>query len=165
VFIPHKNEKMKKVLIALDYDPTAKNVAESGFSLADSMGAETFLLHVLSEPVHYSGLAYSPILGFRGYFEMSPIQLNSIESLKIASDHYLENIKQQLGNKNIYTLVREGEFAETIIDTAKEKKVDVIVMGSHSRKWLEEILIGSVTEKVLRKTSLPVFIVPTKAKK
>ena len=35
-------------------------------------------------------------------------------------------------------------------------------MGSHSRKWLENIVMGSVTEEVLRKTTVPMFIVPTK---
>jgi nucleotide-binding universal stress UspA family protein len=35
-------------------------------------------------------------------------------------------------------------------------------MGSHSRKWLEKIVMGSVTEKVLNQTSIPLFIVPTK---
>jgi len=38
-------------------------------------------------------------------------------------------------------------------------------MGSHSRKWLENILIGSVDEKVLHHTTIPLFIVPTKPKK
>jgi nucleotide-binding universal stress UspA family protein len=40
-----------------------------------------------------------------------------------------------------------------------------IVMGSHSRKWLEEIVLGSVTEKVLHHTSIPMFIIPTSQKK
>jgi nucleotide-binding universal stress UspA family protein len=35
-------------------------------------------------------------------------------------------------------------------------------MGSHSRKWLEKILMGSVTEEVLHKSSIPLFIIPTK---
>jgi nucleotide-binding universal stress UspA family protein len=35
-------------------------------------------------------------------------------------------------------------------------------MGSHSRRWLEKILMGSVTETVLHKTTIPLFIVPTK---
>jgi nucleotide-binding universal stress UspA family protein len=39
------------------------------------------------------------------------------------------------------------------------------VMGSHSQKWLESILLGSVTEEVLRKTNIPLFIVPTKKQK
>ena len=43
-----------------------------------------------------------------------------------------------------------------------EVKADIIVIGSHSRKWLENIVMGSVTEKVLNHTSVPLFIVPTK---
>jgi nucleotide-binding universal stress UspA family protein len=39
---------------------------------------------------------------------------------------------------------------------------ELIVMGSHSRKWLDAILMGSVTEKVLHHTVLPLYIVPTK---
>jgi nucleotide-binding universal stress UspA family protein len=38
-------------------------------------------------------------------------------------------------------------------------------MGSHSRKWLENIVMGSVTEKVLHHTSIPLFIIPTKHNK
>jgi nucleotide-binding universal stress UspA family protein len=41
-------------------------------------------------------------------------------------------------------------------------KADVIVIGSHSRKWLENIVMGSVTEKVLHHTSIPLLIVPTR---
>jgi nucleotide-binding universal stress UspA family protein len=49
-----KTNKLKKVLIALDYDPTAQKVAETGYSLAKTMGAEVILLHVISDPVYYS---------------------------------------------------------------------------------------------------------------
>ena len=72
---------MKKVLIAVDYDPTAQKVAETGFDLAKSMGAEIILLHVITEPIYYSSQDYSPILGFSGYMDMSPLQLDSIEGL------------------------------------------------------------------------------------
>jgi len=48
------------------------------------------------------------------------------------------------------------------LETAKGLDIDVIVMGSHSRKWLENIIMGSETEAVLRKTTVPLFIVPTK---
>ena len=57
---------MKKVLIALDYDPTAQKVAETGNLLAGSMNAEVILLHVISDPVYYSSMDYSPIMGFSG---------------------------------------------------------------------------------------------------
>jgi phosphomannomutase len=58
---------MKKVLIALDYNPTAQKVAEAGFSMAKAMGAEVVLLHVVTDPVYYSSAEYSPIMGFSGY--------------------------------------------------------------------------------------------------
>ncbi len=62
-------------------------------------------------------------------------------------------------------MVKEGDFADSILVTAKEMHADIIVMGSHSRRWLEGILMGSVTEKVLHHTSIPVCIIPTKQNK
>ncbi|MCX6252339.1 MAG: universal stress protein [Bacteroidetes bacterium] len=153
---------MKKVLIALDYNPTAQKVAETGFSLAKAMNAEVILVHVISDPVYYSSAEYSPIMGFDGFMDTGPFQLDNVDGLKKASQHFLDKSKQHLGDKTIKTLVLEGDFAESILKTAKDLHVDIIVMGSHSRRWLEEILMGSVTEKVLHHSSVPLFIIPTK---
>ena len=160
-----ETNKMKKVLIALDYNPTAQKVAEVGFSIAISMNAEVILLHVISDPVYYSSTEYSPIMGFTGYMDISALQLDSVDGLKKASQHFLDKSKQHLGDKAILTLVKEGDFAESILEAAKEVHADIIVVGSQSRKWLENIVMGSVTEKVLHHTSIPLLIVPTKQKK
>lgn len=157
-----KTNKMKKVLIALDYNPTAQKVAEVGFSMAKSMNAEVILLHVITDPVFYSTAGYSPIMGFTGYMDMGPVQLDSVDGLKNASLQYLDKSRQHLGDKNIQIIIKEGDFADSILETAKESHADIIAIGSHSRKWLENILMGSVTEKVLHHTSIPLFIIPTK---
>jgi nucleotide-binding universal stress UspA family protein len=154
--------KKKKVLIALDYDQTAQKVAEQGYSLAESMDAEVTLLHVITDLVYYSSQEYSPVMGFQGYMEMGPLQTVTMEGLKNTTLDYLNNIKSHLGESSIKTMVKEGDFAETILEAAKEVQADIIVMGSHSRKWLENIVMGSVSEKVLRSTSIPLFIIPTK---
>jgi len=146
---------MKKVLIALDYDPTAQKVAEVGFSLAKAMGAEVILLHVVVDLVYYS----------LSYMNMGPLQLDSVVELKDASLHFLDKTKHHLGDETIQTIVKEGDFAESILGTAKDLNVAIIVMGSHSHKWLENILMGSVTEKVLHHTTIPLFIIPTKKHK
>jgi nucleotide-binding universal stress UspA family protein len=153
---------MKKVLIALDYNPTAQKVAEVGFSMAKAMNADVILLHVISDPMYYSSTEYSPIMGFNGFMETGHLQLNNVDALKKASLHFLDKSRHHLGDKTIQTLVEEGDFAESILKTAKELHADIIVMGSHSRKWLENIVMGSVTEKVLHHTSIPLFIIPTK---
>jgi len=156
---------MKKVLIALDYDPTAKKVAEVGFEFAQTMGAEVILIHVISDPVYYSSTDYSPIMGFTGYLNTDPLQLNTIEVLKTASQNFLDKTRKHLGDNTIQTVVEEGDFAESIIRTAKKLHVDMIVLGSHSQKWLENIVMGSVTEEVLRLSTIPLFIIPTKNRK
>lgn len=153
---------MKKILIALDYDPTAQAIAEKGFMLAKAMGAEVTLLHVIADPVYYSSVNYSPIMGFSGYMDMEPMQTDITEALKKESLVFLEKSKQHLAGDSIKTLVTEGNFADSILVTAKEIDADIIVMGSHSRNWLNDILVGSVTEKVLHSSAVPLFIVPTK---
>jgi nucleotide-binding universal stress UspA family protein len=160
-----KTDNKRKVVIALDYDPTAQKVAEAGFSLARTMKAEVTLLHVIADPVYYSALEYSPITGFAGDMNMANYQLDSVEGLKKASVQYLDKLKNHLGDKNIKTIIAEGDFADSILKSAKEIHADIIVMGSHSRKWLENIVMGSVTEKVLRSTSIPLFIIPTRKHK
>lgn len=149
-----KTNKMKKVLIALDYDPTSQKVAKIGFSLAKTMGAEVVLIHVLLDLAYYS----------LTYMNMGPLQLDSVVELKDASQDFLDKTKQQLGDEAIQTLVKEGDFAVSILEAAKDLKVDIIVMGSHSRNWIENIVMGSVTKEVLNNTTIPLFIIPIKKK-
>ena len=156
---------MKKILIALDYDPTAKKVAEIGFDFAKTMGAEIVLLHVISDPVYYSSTDYSPIMGFKGYLNTDPLQLNTIEVLKTASLNFLDKTRIHLGDSTIQTIVEEGDFADSIIKTAKKLHIDMIILGSHSQKWLENIVMGSVTKEVLRQSEIPLLIIPTKKRK
>jgi len=147
-----KTNKIKKVLIAMDYDETSQKVAEVGFSMAQAMNAETILLHVVSEDLVY----------YSSYMYMRELQVDIMADLKKSTQKFLDKSKKHLGDESIQTILKEGEIAETILNTAKELNVDVIVMGSHSRKWLENILLGSEAEDVLKKTTIPLFIVPTK---
>ena len=153
---------MKKVLIALDYDPTAQKVAELGYEFAQSMSAEIILLHVITDPVFYSSSDYSPIMGFSGYLNNDPLQLNTMEVLKAASLNFLDKTRIHLGDPTMHILAEEGDLADTILTTAKKTKSDLIILGSHSRKWLENIVMGSVAEEVLNRSTIPLLIIPTK---
>jgi nucleotide-binding universal stress UspA family protein len=154
---------MKKVMIALDYDPTAQQVAETGFKLAKTLRAEVILLHVKTDLAYYTSSEVDAGLEF---ISMAPWKLIAgDEDLDKAAQQFLDKTKHHFGGDNIQTLVKEGDIAGAIIEAAQDMHVNIIVMGSHSRKWLENIVMGSVSEKVLKHTSVPVFIVPTKKKK
>ncbi len=144
---------MKKVLIALDYDPTAMVVAETGYLLAKTMKAEITLLHVVSEPVLY----------YASYREMAPL-LENLDERNTASQVFLDKLKKDLADETIQTLIKVGDTSDSILKAAKETNADIIVLGTHSRKWLENIIMGSVAESVLKETTLPLFIIPTRKK-
>lgn len=151
---------MKKILVAIDYNPTARDIAQKGYELASSMNAEMTLLHVVADYTYYSSLDYSPILGFDSFSNLGILQTNTVTELQNAAHDYLGKMKQFLGNPDIATVVKDGDFGQAIIDTAKELQSDVIVLGTHSRKGLEKILMGSVAQKVLRFSTVPLFIIP-----
>jgi len=147
-----KTDKIKTVMIALDYDETSQKVAETGFSLAKEMNAETVLLHVISEsPVYYSSYMY-----------MRELKVDIFSDLKKSTQEFLDKTKKHLGDESIKTVLKEGFIADTILNTANELNADIIVMGSHSRKWLETIILGSAAKDVLNRTTIPLFIVPTR---
>lgn len=157
-----KLKPLKKVLIALDYDPSAKKVAEKGYSIAKAMNAEVILLHVIADTAYYSTLPTSPLMGIGGFENTDFIQIIDVKGLKKAAEYFMEKIKLHIDDEAIQIVTEEGELADTILKTAKHLQADMIVMGSHSRKWLEQILMGSTTEKVLHQTIKPLLIVPVK---
>jgi len=147
-----KATQVKRVLIALDYDETAEKVASQGFAMAKAMNAEVILLHVISEqPAYYSAYTYT-----------REWQVDIIGDLRVAIQKFLDKAKKQLGDESIRTEIEFGDIAYVILGTAKDLNADIIVMGSHSRKWLENIILGSQAADVLKKTAIPLYIIPTK---
>ncbi|MCO5286788.1 MAG: universal stress protein [Chitinophagaceae bacterium] len=151
---------MKNILIALDYGPSAIAVATKGKELAAQLGAKVILLHVVAEASYYSSLNYSPITGFDSFSSMDILQEDTVEEVRKAAGAFLERFSQNISLPDAERVVGSGDFADEILRVAVEKQADVVVLGSHSRKGFEKILVGSVAQKVLRKSELPLFIVP-----
>jgi nucleotide-binding universal stress UspA family protein len=160
-----KTNKMGKILIALDYDPTAQKVAEEGFLVAKAMNAEVILLHVISDPEFYTSTKHVTIIGFAGSEETVPVKLDSVDELKKVAHKFLEKSKELLGDKTIKTVLKEGMPAESILTAAKDLHAHLIVMGSHSRRGTKKIVMGRVTKGVLQNTVRPLLIIPTKKNK
>ncbi len=154
---------MKKILIAVDYDPSAQKIVEMGYSLGKSINATVILLHVIADSVYYSSLQYSPVMGFGGFSPIDDIATlpDAVDLNKAAMD-FLQKTKIHLGDETIQTLTGEGETATVILKVAKEMEVDIIVIGSHGRSGLNKLLMGNVAEEVLHHSSIPLFVIPTK---
>ncbi|WP_321517960.1 universal stress protein [uncultured Bacteroides sp.] len=147
-----ETSKKKKVLIAIDYDKSAEVVAEAGFAMAKAMNAEITLLHVLYEQPNY-------------YIESPAVyefQIQHIANFKVSLQNFLNETKKRLGDESIDTIIKDGQIATTILETAKETEADIIVLGTHSRNWLDNLFVGNDARAVLKKTTIPLYIVPIK---
>ena len=149
---------MKKILIALDYDPLAEKVAATGYTIAKALNANLLLLHVVEEPAYYSSVEYSPIMGFTGFNDTNTYEV--AEGLKKEAYRFLEESRKHLGDESIELSVVEGDFADVIIYSAKEFGADMIVMGTHNRKGLDKLLLGNLSEKILNHVRVPLLTIP-----
>lgn len=154
---------MKKVLIAIDYHPTAEKVAEEGHKLAKQLGAQTCLVHVRAESSYYD-TSYRNFFGLEGYGMAADPALATDPSLssevKNTTDDFLESAARHLNDSSVGTHMAEGDTDTAILAYADEWQADMIVMGTHSRSGLEKMLMGNVTAKVLEKTKVPMYMVP-----
>lgn len=148
---------MKKILIAVDYNPKAEKVMLEGYELAKLMDAEVCLIHVLSDMRFYN-VQYDAFMGYEGY--TFPINYHIQEEVVKVAQDYLEKTAEYLGGNNISTHLVEGDTAQKLLEYAEEWDADIIVMGTHSHSTLEKIFLGTVASSVLEKTKIPVYMVP-----
>ena len=76
--------------------------------------------------------------------------------------HYAETLRKQ--GVKVTALQIQGPTVESILDQADRLQADLIITGSHGKGALMEVLVGSVSQGVLRKANCPVLIVPTRPK-
>jgi nucleotide-binding universal stress UspA family protein len=150
---------MKKIIIALDYDPSAEKVAETGYEIAKALNAETVLLHVEADPSYYAS-AYSPVMGFTG-FDIPAMEMPGTAHLHAEAKRFLEEVKKHLGDETIQTSVLDGDVTEAIMTVVNSLHADMVVMGTHSRRGFEKLLMGNLAESVLNKITVPLLAVPT----
>lgn len=142
--------KIESILCPTDFSDSSERAYEYGLSLARHYRAELHLLHVV-RPV---------IIGYPEY--AIPDSVN--EFYGGLSDHAEEQLREFAKVHGVEGLqarvtVEEGVVTESIIDFARENSIDMIVMGTHGRRGVQRLALGSVTERVLRKAGRPVLAV------
>lgn len=151
---------MKKVLIAIDYHPVSEKVTDAGYDLAKNLNAEVCLIHVLAD-VGFYGAQYPTFMGYDGYTGMGPDLDLAMEMRNIAED-FMDKARQHLGDDSVKIHLAEGDTVKTLLEYSREWGASVLVMGTHSHSVLEKLLLGTVAEKILEKTKIPVYLVPVK---
>lgn len=140
-------EPYLRLLVPVDFsDVTPAVVATARRLLAD--GGQAILLHVV-ETLPMVTEAASGVYAHR----------RDIEEIKRLSREKLRHIAAETRDPRLVPEVREGKPAQEIVAAAQEHGTEVIVIGTQGRSRLDHLLVGSVTERVLRKAACSVFTV------
>jgi len=144
---------IKNILVPTDFSDSSKMALDYALSLAQTFKAKVFLMHVYEPVVYYTDVP----MGMPDIVEMEQSIRSSSEN---ALSALMENeIKPRFGDVAVEKILAEGKPFVEIIRLAREKQIDLIVLSSHGRGFLEHMLLGSVTEKVVRKAPCPVLTV------
>lgn len=149
---------MKKILIALDYTPAAQKVAEIGYAIAKALKAEVAIAHVITEAAFYA-IDYSPIMGYKGSYTEGAKEI--VKDIKKEAENFLAASVQHLDDKNIQTMVLEGDTMQAILNCCKEWRADMIVLGSHSHHGLDRIFGTDTAHYILKHSGIPMLAIPT----
>ncbi|MDY0290811.1 MAG: universal stress protein [Desulfuromonadaceae bacterium] len=144
-------KNFKTILFATDFSECSAKAFEYAYALCKAAGARLEIIHTISEPVDLRGF-YVPHVSFDALSKEI-----EASAKKMLEEFCAENLTEA---DNYGTLVISGVPHEEIIQQAKNVGADIIVMGTHGRSGLDHVLFGSTTEKVIRKSAIPILSVP-----
>jgi nucleotide-binding universal stress UspA family protein len=141
--------EIRTILCPVDFSPGASAATEYAVSLAEKLGARVHLLHVYPLPMLAApdgGLMVTP--------EM-------VTRMSTESERAISEVAARYEGRGveIETHVRDGAPYSEILRRAEQVGADLIVMGTHGRSGIAHLLLGSVAEKVVRSSLIPVLTV------
>ena len=138
------------IVVAVDSSEAAQQALKLACDISKRTSAKLTLVNVVD---------VSKLLAVAGY--ETPYPVDAIDIMRSDSKQILEDARAVCGASGVApeTATLEGDAIDEILRAATEAHADLIVLGTHGRKGLSRLFIGSVAEGVLRRASAPVLVV------
>lgn len=137
---------LKKILLATDGSDYSEKALREAINLAKTCGTKLYVISVIEVNAEYAAMAP-----------------NVVEKLEKDTGELIRAVETCVRKEGIDAeiITHEGEEAwKYIVDEAKNRGVDMIIMGTHGRTGLTRLLMGSVTQKVIGHAPCKVLVVP-----
>ncbi len=141
---------LRSILVPTDFSDDAERAITAARRLLSGVPqARLVLVHAYALPIEYT--AYGPI----------PTSVNYLENTGAKAQEQLDELAEKLKGEGltVEAVAMEGYPPQVIVDTARDRKVDLIAMGTHGRTGISHLLLGSTAERVVQKASCPVITV------
>jgi nucleotide-binding universal stress UspA family protein len=139
----------KKILVPLDGSPLAEAVLPHAEALAKAENAEIVILRV-------------PVMPAGEFIALDPVVASAIrEEIREEASKYVNDRVNSLKKDAIKVagLTKEGPVPDTILEVAEETHADMIAMSTHGRTGIKRWLMGSVADKIVHHTHIPVMLI------
>lgn len=143
----------RKVLIATDGSEYTKKAVDYGIELANNTGAKLHTIYVIDTRA-YGSIPLSSTMEYA----YSLLRQEGDMAIKYVAD------KAEAAGLEVEGIIAEGHPADEIIKYAEKNSIDIIVMGTLGKSGLERFLLGSVADKLIRNSRIPVIAVPVRIK-
>ncbi|WP_350284869.1 universal stress protein [uncultured Croceitalea sp.] len=139
---------MKNIIVPVDFSVQSEMALKAAAALAKKKDSELFVLHMLELPPSITGTVdYIPAV-------------QMVHLMKVTEDRFAKFLsKPYLKDVKVTPIIKHFKVLSEISDVAEKHDVDLIVMGSNGTDGLEEIFIGSNTERVVRNSDVPVLVI------
>jgi nucleotide-binding universal stress UspA family protein len=137
------------VLVSTDLSDPSTAALRHAAALADASGGGLIVTYVVEERLPPLIMAHAPDI-------QQLLQQHRETAAQALDDH----IAEHLPGRQVEAVIREGIVHDEIVRLAREREVDVIVVGMHGHGFLAHALAGSTAERVLHRAPCPVLVVP-----
>lgn len=141
--------EVKNILCAVDFSEMSSKVASYAQNLAKGLDANVYVLHVAPSIDQYSYLRIPP----------TDFQERVNEAIVDAERAMETFVQENFDIAKVTGKVLSGYAVDVILDFAKAEKIDLIVIGTHGRSGLDRVLFGSVAEKIVKSSKIPVMTI------
>ena len=142
---------MAVIILPVDFGKTTDKLVEGAVKFAKETNGRICLIHIAPMDIGFSvgdlGMQYIPEIE-ENEIKQELLEINALEQRIVAQGVDCEH------------LLKQGIAKEMILEYAREKKADYIVMGSHGRSGLYDVFIGSLTKELTRLSPIPVLVIP-----
>ncbi len=147
---------IQTILVATDFSDASEAATTYAFRLARTLGARIYLIHVVTES------DVQVMVALRAHLQSHITPETLISAYYTDAEKRLAELVDTAKAKDLLQerLIVTGQPAEEIVSWAAAKNVQIIIVGTHGRRGLEHLLIGSVADRVLRRASCAVLVVP-----
>ncbi len=148
-----KRLNFNKVLWATDFSKESLNALSFAIHFKKLFNSQLIAVHVVPEiPPHLYGELYLD----ESFYNTAVLRMKDSSAKKIAQ------IEKRRGIKFDKVYIEEGKASDKIIEIAKEEKASIIFIGRKKRSFIEQIFIGSVANRLIHHSTVPLFVVPSR---